>query len=158
MCICISRYRLEGSIVEGYSAKEVIEYCVDYMDSNQLIGVPRSQHEGRLDRVGTIGKETITVEQTGHALAYFTVLQHMTTVARYIDEHKAKLRQDHPNRTDAWRTREHNKEFNKWFKERLRLRSSSDMLTWYAKGPTFKVVTWQGYNINRYTFYMRAQD
>jgi len=112
MCICISRYRPEGSIIEGYTAEEVVEHCVDYMDSNQPIGVPRSRHEGRLDGVGTIRKEIITTEQPGHALAYFIVLQHTTAVARYIEEHKAKLRQDHPNRTDAWRTREHNKEFN----------------------------------------------
>src|SRR5437016_6229039 len=32
------------------------------------------------------------------------------------------------------------------------------MLTWYAKGPAFRVITWQGYDINRYTFYMRAED
>src|SRR5213592_2287692 len=118
MCICISRYRLEGSIIEGYTAEEVVEHCVDYMDSNQPIGVPRSWHEGRLDGVGTIGKKTITADQRGNALDYFTMLQHMTTVARYIDEHKAKLSQDHQNRSDAWKTKEHKKEFNQWFKER----------------------------------------
>ena len=32
------------------------------------------------------------------------------------------------------------------------------MLTWYAKGPTFRVITWQGYDINGYTFYTRAKD
>src|SRR6266540_1385737 len=112
MCICICRYRPEGSIIEGYTAEEVVEHCVHYMDSNQPIGVLRSWHEDRLDGVGTIRKKTITVDQRGHALAHFTVLQHTIAVARYIDEHKAKLSQDHPNRTDAWRTREHKKEFN----------------------------------------------
>src|SRR5438128_10342124 len=114
------------------------------MESNQPIRLV-FRDLGR--RVGLTGlepleKKTITTEQPRHALAHFTVLQHTTAVARYIDEHKAKLRQDHPNRTNAWRTREHNKDFNKWFKERRGLGSSSDMLTWYAKGPTFKVITW----------------
>jgi uncharacterized protein DUF4216 len=158
MCISICRNRPEGSIVEGYAAEEVVEFCVDYMESNQPIGIPQSRHEGRLDGVGTIGKKIITADQSGHALSHFTVLQHTTAVARYMEEHKAELRHEHPNRNDAWRTREHNKEFNKWFKERLRLGSSGEMLTWYAKGPTFRVITWQGYDINGYTFYTRAQD
>jgi hypothetical protein len=158
MSFSIFRFRPEGSIVEGYAAEEVVEFCVDYMESKQPIGVPLSRHEGRLDGVGTIGKKTITADQPSHDLAHFTVLQHTTAVVRYMEEHKIQLSQQHPNRTEAWRTREHNKEFNKWFKERLRLGSSTDMLTWYAKGPTFRVLTWQGYDVNGYTFYTKAQD
>ena len=60
MSFFIFRYRPEGSIVEGYAAEEVIEFCIDYMEANQPIGVPRSRHEGRLDGVGTIERKTIT--------------------------------------------------------------------------------------------------
>ena len=36
--------------------------------------------------------------------------------------------------------------------------SSDDTLLWLAKGPKFTIMTWQGYDINRYTFYTIAQD
>ena len=153
-----NRSRPEGSIVEGYATEEVIEFYVDYMAQVEPIGVPRSRHEGRLEGIGTIGRKTITPEMRAYAQAHFTVLQHMTEVSPYIDQHKDVLRQQNPERPDVWITRQHNSRFNQWLKERLARSSSSDMLTWLAKGPTFTVVTWQGYDINGYTFYTQAQD
>jgi hypothetical protein len=46
--------RLEGSIAKGYVTEEVIEFCVDFVDSTDSIGVPVSRHEGRLLGKGTI--------------------------------------------------------------------------------------------------------
>ena len=55
--------------------------------------------------------------------------------------------------------REHNRQFNEWLKVRITGRSSSDdTLLWLAKGPQFTIVTWQGYDINGYTFYTQTQD
>ena len=128
------------------------------MAEAQPIGVPRSHHEGRLDGLGTIGRKAITPDAEAHAIAHFTVLQHMTLVSPYIVEHVAKLREEYPKATDAWRMKEHNKIFNQWIKKRIVGGSSTDTLTWLAKGPTFTVQTWQGYDINGYTFYTKAQD
>src|SRR5271157_652096 len=50
-----NRHRPEGSIVEGYVAEEVIEFCTEYMTGVEPIGIPRPKHEGRLRGVGTIG-------------------------------------------------------------------------------------------------------
>ncbi|KAF0928313.1 hypothetical protein E2562_039432 [Oryza meyeriana var. granulata] len=44
--VCNRSHR-EGSIVSGIATKEVIEFCIDYMDLKP-IGVPLSRHEGRL--------------------------------------------------------------------------------------------------------------
>ena len=38
----------EGCIAKGYRTREVIEFCVDFIDDLCLIGVPMSCHEGRL--------------------------------------------------------------------------------------------------------------
>ena len=38
----------EGCIAQGYSTEEVVEWCVNYTDSDNPIGVPHSRHEGRL--------------------------------------------------------------------------------------------------------------
>jgi hypothetical protein len=36
----------EGSIAKGYVTKEVIEFCVDFVDTIDLIGVPVSDTRG----------------------------------------------------------------------------------------------------------------
>ena len=134
-----NRSRPEGSIVEGYATEEVIEFCLDYMAQVEPIGVPRSRHEGRLEGIGTIGRKAITPNMDAYAQAHFTVLQHMTEVSPYIDQHKDVLRQQNPGRLDVWIMRQYNRRFNQWLKERLARSLSSDMLTWLAKGPTFYV-------------------
>lgn len=123
------------------------------------IGVPLSRHEGRLEGIGTIGRKSITLDLDTYAQVYFTVLQHMTQVYPYIDEHKDMVCQQNPNRSEVWITREHNRRFNEWLKVRFTGRSSSDdTLLWLAKEPKFTIVTCQGYDINEYTFYTTAQD
>jgi hypothetical protein len=49
--------RPEGSFAEGYVTEEVIEFCVDFVDSIDSIGVLLSRHEGMLLGNGTIGRK-----------------------------------------------------------------------------------------------------
>jgi hypothetical protein len=51
----LNRARPKGSIAKGYVTEEVIQFCVDFVDSIESIGVPVSRHEGSL-----LGKGTIT--------------------------------------------------------------------------------------------------
>lgn len=88
-----NRSRPEGSIVEGYATEEVIEFCVDYIARVEPIGVPQSRPEGRLEGIGTVGRKAITPDMDAYAQALFTVLQHMTEVSPYIDQHKDVLQQ-----------------------------------------------------------------
>jgi hypothetical protein len=37
-----------GSIVQGYCTEEAVEWALNYVDLSNLIGVPKSHHEGRL--------------------------------------------------------------------------------------------------------------
>jgi hypothetical protein len=37
-----NRAHPKGSMIEGYTTEEVIEYCIDYMKDENLIGVPVS--------------------------------------------------------------------------------------------------------------------
>jgi hypothetical protein len=53
----LNRASPEGSIAKGYVTEEVIEFCVDFVDSINSIGVPVSRHEGRLLGKGTIGRK-----------------------------------------------------------------------------------------------------
>jgi Domain of unknown function (DUF4218) len=43
-----SRSQPEGNIVEGYIAEEVFEFYTSYLERVELIGLPKSRHEGRL--------------------------------------------------------------------------------------------------------------
>jgi hypothetical protein len=47
----------KGAIVRGYETIEAVEWAMGYMDPQNPIGVPRSQHEGRLPGVGTMGEK-----------------------------------------------------------------------------------------------------
>ncbi|XP_015649723.3 uncharacterized protein [Oryza sativa Japonica Group] len=119
-----NRARPEASIAKGYGTKEVIEFCVEFIEDLRPIGVPESRHEGRLRGKGTLGKKAImTVDNNLFRKAHFTVLQHSSLVAPYIEEHLALVRARN-----------------------------------IGKGPSGSIATFQGYEINGYTFYTRAQD
>jgi hypothetical protein len=43
----------KGSMIEGYTTKEVLECYNDYIKDGKLLGVPMSWYEGRLTEKGT---------------------------------------------------------------------------------------------------------
>jgi hypothetical protein len=65
----------EGAIVRGYETIEAVEWTMGYMDPQNPICVPRSQHEGRLSGVGTMGKRSVTLDADAFQKAHFTVIQ-----------------------------------------------------------------------------------
>ena len=55
--------------------------------------------------------------------------------------------------------KEHNKTFLNWFKDIIFGDDNvSKMLRKLEDGPKRNVITWQGYNINKYLFYTKPQD
>jgi hypothetical protein len=65
----------EGSMVQGYCTEETMEWVLNYADPSNLIGVPKSHHEGRLTGKGVIGKKAITPDPHLFRCAHFHVLQ-----------------------------------------------------------------------------------
>nr|CAE01748.2 OSJNBb0056F09.11 [Oryza sativa Japonica Group] len=155
-----NRAKPEGSIIEGDTTEEAIEFCIDYVAETDPIGVPTSRHEGRLAGVSTTGRKRIVPDQASYAQAHFAVLQHMAEVTPYFEEHLAKVRQDNIGRSDIWINSEHGARFNEWFKDRVARSTDgpSEILQRLARGPSWDVDTWQGYDINEYTFYTVTQD
>jgi Transposase family tnp2/Domain of unknown function (DUF4218)/Domain of unknown function (DUF4216) len=150
----------EGCIAKGYGTEEVIEFCVDYIDELRPIGVPVSHHEGRLTGKGTLGKKsTRCLDNFSFDKAHLTVLQQSSLVAPYIEEHKKILRSKDPEKSEAWIQRRHIDTFACWLREYLIDNEEIDaQLAWLARGPSSEISTFQGYQINGYTFYTRAQD
>nr|CAD40382.3 OSJNBa0004L19.3 [Oryza sativa Japonica Group]CAE02164.2 OSJNBa0087H01.13 [Oryza sativa Japonica Group] len=155
-----NRAKPEGSIIEGYTTEEAIEFCVYYMSDADPIGVPASRHEGRLSGVGTIGRKRIRPDQASYVQAHYAVLQHMAEVGPYFEEHLAKIRDENLGLSDAWINREHNSRFNEWFKNRVTMSTDvpNETVQLLGMGPSWTVDTWQGYDINGYTFYTVKED
>nr|AAX95947.1 transposon protein, putative, CACTA, En/Spm sub-class [Oryza sativa Japonica Group]ABA93088.1 transposon protein, putative, CACTA, En/Spm sub-class [Oryza sativa Japonica Group] len=155
-----NRAKPEGSIIEGYTTEDAIEFCVNYMSDADPIGVPASRHEGRLSGVGTIGRKRIRPDQASYAQAHYAMLQHMAEVGPYFEEHLAKIRDENLGRSDAWINREHNSRFNEWFKNRVTMSMvvPNETVQLLGMGPSWTIDTWQGYDINGYTFYTVKQD
>jgi hypothetical protein len=78
----------EGSTMEGYTIEEVVECCVDYIKNGKWIGLPIPLHEGRLRGRGRMSqKNFIDRDYSLVSEAHFSVLQQLTIVGPYIDEH-----------------------------------------------------------------------
>jgi hypothetical protein len=78
----------EGAIVHGYETIEAVEWAMGYMDPQNLIGVPRSRHEGRPSGVGTMGKRSVTPDADAFQKAHFTVIQQLHLITPFANENK----------------------------------------------------------------------
>ena len=76
-----NRSRLEGCIAKGYGTEEITEFCVDFIDNLNPIGVPMSIHEGRLKGKDILGKKSnMHFPESEIRKANFTVLQNSSLV------------------------------------------------------------------------------
>ncbi|KAI3496562.1 hypothetical protein L1887_38927 [Cichorium endivia] len=157
-----NRHRPEGSIVRGYASEEVTEFCTNYLKGVTTIGIPQSRHEGRLQGVGIIGLKMVIPDRNEFHLAHFTVLQHMTSIAPYANEHMEMLRSTNSRRSEKWLANEHIKNFPQWLKDKVKAslgRGNVDRLVKVLGfGPQNVVSTYQSYDLNGYTFYTQEQD
>jgi hypothetical protein len=76
-------------MVQGYCTEEVIEWTLNYADPSNL-------SEGRLTGKGIIGKKFITLDPNLFRSAHFHVLQQMSIMSEYLDEHKEVLLRGNP--------------------------------------------------------------
>jgi hypothetical protein len=98
-------------MVQGYCTEEVMEWALNYADPSNLIGVPRSHHEGRLIAKGTFGKKAITPYPHLFHCAHFHVLQQMSIASEYLDEHKEVLHRENPGCNESLLAIEHMRKF-----------------------------------------------
>jgi hypothetical protein len=101
----------KGSMVQGYYTEEAVEWALNYADPSNPISVPKSHHEGRLTGKWTIWKKAITPDPHLFRCALFQVLQQMSIVSEYFDEHKEVLLSDNPGRNESWLANEHMRKF-----------------------------------------------
>jgi hypothetical protein len=61
-----SQIHPEGSMVEGYSCEEVVDWCLDFIDPKNPIDVVRSHHDGRLAGTGFLGEKTFNLDMNSY--------------------------------------------------------------------------------------------
>jgi hypothetical protein len=80
---------------------------------------PKSHHEGRLRGKGTIEKKAITPDPHLFHCTHFHVLQHMSIVSEYLDEHKEVLLRDNPGHNKSWLVNKHMRKFIGWLRDHI---------------------------------------
>jgi ssDNA-binding Zn-finger/Zn-ribbon topoisomerase 1 len=154
----------EASIVQRTVAEEVAAWVSQYMARLKEVGVPKSRHDGRLGGQGTIGKKRISISSEMMCKVELFVVQSLSEVHPYVAEHMNFLREQYPSKNGPQLIKEHNRSFLTWFKRRVMDQFSdtpnevSDMVRWLAYGPKCQVISYEGYDINGYSFYTKRQD
>jgi hypothetical protein len=87
-----NRAHPEGSMIEGYTTEEVIEWYADYIKDGKPIGVPVSQHLGRLPGKGTNRTKSI-IDATNERVreAHFSIMNQLVVMRPYIEKHLQEL-------------------------------------------------------------------
>jgi hypothetical protein len=98
----------DGSIMEGYTTKEVVECYMDYVKDGKQIGLPILLHVRRLRGRGKMGRKTfVDRDYSLVSEAHFRALQQLVIVEVYIDDHLSELRRDNTGCTNVWIMKEH---------------------------------------------------
>ena len=139
--------------------KEAIEFCSEYIKKTKLVGLLESRHDERVRGKGSRGLHVITPSVEDLQLAYLYVLNNSNGVLSYILCHEGLVKESNPKMSKNEVLKEHNKTFLNWFKDTIFGDDNTfDTLRKLADGPKKKVITWLGYDINKYSFYTKAQD
>jgi hypothetical protein len=153
-----NRAHPEGSIMEGYTTEEVVECCVDYVKDEKRIGLPIPLHEGRLRGRGRMGQKSfVNRDYNSVCEAHFSVLQQLEIAASYIEEHLSKFHRVNIGRTEAWIMKEHWRIFTTWLMDK-EIPIEDMMMKMLASRPSSCVTTWQGYDVNGYTYCTKEKD
>jgi hypothetical protein len=84
----------EAAIVRGYETIEAVKWAMGYMDPQNPIGVPHSQHEGNLSGVGTMGRRPVTPDSDAFQNTHFTMIQQLHPITPFANEPKRQLPED----------------------------------------------------------------
>jgi len=108
---------------------------------------------------GSRGLYVITPSVEDLLEAHLYVLNNSNEVFPYILQHEALVKKNNPKMSKNCVLKKHNKTFCDWFKDTIFANeTASETLRKLAYGPIRNVITWQGYNINKYSFYTKEQD
>ncbi|XP_021847401.1 uncharacterized protein [Spinacia oleracea] len=156
--------RPEASMIQGTVSAENGAFIAEYMSRAEPIGLPKSRHEGRLEGKGTIGAKEISVPLEKQMQANLFVLHQLTEVSPYLEKHMQELRARNPTKAERSLVLEHNHTFTDWFRDKVideldvKGHRISNAIKSLAYGPQDTLHSYEGYDINGYTFHTLRQD
>jgi uncharacterized protein YodC (DUF2158 family) len=77
-----------------------------------------------------------------------------------MTEHLCYIREQDPSRDENWVVQDHNLKFITWFEDKVRSQPSEiidETVKWLEYGPRMIVHTYQGYDMNEFTWYTKRQ-
>jgi hypothetical protein len=135
----------------------VVEWCADYVKDGKMIVLLIPLHEGRVRGRGRMcQKSFVDRDYNSVSEAHFSVLQQLKIVVSYMEEHLFELRRDNNGRTDAWIMKEHRRVFTTWLMDK-NISTEDITMKMLAPHPSSYVTTWQAYDINGYTYYIKKK-
>jgi hypothetical protein len=144
--------------MKGYTTKEVVECCANYVKDEKRIGLPIPLHKGGLRGRGRMcQKSFIDRDYNSVSETHFSVLQQLEIVAPYIEEHLSELHRDNIGRIEAWIIKEHRCVFTTWLMDK-EIPTEDMMIKMLASRSSSCVTSWKSYNINWYTYYTKEKD
>jgi len=150
-------HRPEASIVERYIVEEAIEFCSKYIEKAKLVGLPKFRHDKREGGKGSRRLHVITPTVEDLQQAHLYVLNNNNEVLSCILQHEGLVKESNPKMSKNWVLKKHNKTFQDWFEDTIfAYDNASETLKKLINGPKRNVITWQGYDINKYSFYTKA--
>ncbi|XP_056695260.1 uncharacterized protein [Spinacia oleracea] len=156
--------RPEASMIQGTMSAEIGAFISEYMSRDEPIGLPKSRHEGRLEGKGTIGAKDINVPLEKHMQAHLFVLHQLTEVSPYLEKHMQELRARNPTKAERSLVLEYNRTFTDWFHDKVideldvKGHKISNTIKWLAYDPQDTLHSYEGYDINGYTFDTLRED
>ena len=87
---CRNRCHPEASILQGYTAEEVVKFCTEYMKLRP-IGVPLSRHEGRLAGKPVLAGSQFCAPRDMADQAHLTVLLNSPILDAHAAEHMEEI-------------------------------------------------------------------
>ncbi|XP_042449045.1 uncharacterized protein LOC122033970 [Zingiber officinale] len=162
-----SRKYPEGCIVRRYAAEEAVEFCSEYLNDLDPVGVPKSLRDPNASIPGfSASNSSIIVQQIDLQQAHLTVLENTEEISPYIIEHKSFLKTMFPKKQkDArWIQDAHNKRFIDWFCAKVAAEIDScnggmtSSLRWLAHGPRVRVLKCDSYVINGNLYQTKERD
>ncbi|XP_056688096.1 uncharacterized protein [Spinacia oleracea] len=169
--------RSEGSMAEGYQAKECIAFIARHLKRSNISTHDVNEctvSQSFLPKIGRPieGKgRTSKKKHCGHMIDRMTWAQahryvlfncDCEDVERYINEHKMCVSS---KRKRKWNSaQDHNKDFIDWFREKVELEVEegqeiiSDHLIWLSKGPSYVAKKHTCYSFNGYRFHTMKRD
>ena len=140
--------------------KEASPVTMEQRRSLNQLGSLNHGMRGRLSGKGTLGKKShVCTDDDSFKKAHYAVLQQLSLVDPYIEEHKKIVTSEFPEKSETWITRQHIDTFGSWLRRHLMHNMDiGEQLFLLSRGPSWNILTYQGYEINGNTFYTAAQD